>query len=130
MMWILRKRNNPGIYRVTDLSRGCGGAIPLTYRTDEPMLDTRRNRPKWRSTDIQKSKCERQVLSMSYESFKAKVNALIRRSGQRVSVRFSTDEEKGKHYANCSDGTTIIGCPCSLKVTVKWGSGHTSIATI
>ena len=58
---------------------------------------------------------------MSYESFKAKVNALIRRSGQRVSVRFSTDEEKGKHYANCSDGTTIIGCPCSLKVTVKMG---------
>ena len=71
-----------------------------------------------------------EVLSMSYESFKAKVNALIRRSGQRVSVRFSTDEEKGKHYANCSDGTTIIGCPCSLKVTVKWGDYHQSIATI
>lgn len=75
-------------------------------------------------------KCERQVLFMSYESFKAKINALIKRSGQKVSVRFSTDEEKGKHYANCSDGTTIIGCPCSLKVTVKWGSGHTSMATI
>lgn len=46
---------------------------------------------------------------MSYESFKAKVNALIRRSGSGVKVRFSTDEEKGKHFANCSDGTTMNG---------------------
>lgn len=67
---------------------------------------------------------------MSYESFKRKVNALIESSGQKISVRFSTDTEMGKHYANCSDGTTIIGCPCSLKVTIKWGSGHTSMATI
>lgn len=67
---------------------------------------------------------------MSYEDFKSKVNALIRRSGSGLKVRFSTDEEKGKHYANCSDGTTIIGCPCTMRVTVKWGSGHTSMATI
>ena len=67
---------------------------------------------------------------MSYEAFKARVNALIRRSGSSVKVRFSTDEEKGKHYANCSDGTTIIGCPSCLRVTVKWGSGHTSMAAI
>lgn len=67
---------------------------------------------------------------MSYEAFMAKVNALIRRSGQSISVRFSTDDENGKHYANCSDGTTIIGCPSSLRVTVKWGSGHTSMAAI
>ena len=67
---------------------------------------------------------------MSYESFKAKVNTLIRRSGQNVSVRFSADNEKGKLYANLSDGTTITGCPCSLKITVKWGSGHTAMATI
>ena len=67
---------------------------------------------------------------MSYEVFKAKVNALIRRSGSSIKVRFSTDEEKGKHYASCSDGTTIIGCPCSMKVSVKWGSGHTAMAAI
>lgn len=73
---------------------------------------------------------ESEVIAMSYESFKAKVNALIRRSGSGVKVRFSTDEEKGKHFANCSDGTTIIGSPACLKVTVKWGSGHTSMATI
>lgn len=67
---------------------------------------------------------------MTYESFKAKVNALIKHTGQRISVRFSTDTEKGKHYANCSDGTTIIGCSAHLKVTVKWGSGHTAMATL
>lgn len=67
---------------------------------------------------------------MSYESFKAKVNALIKRSKQRLSVDFSSDEEKGQFFANCSDGTTLIGNASSLKVTVKWGSGHTSMATI
>lgn len=67
---------------------------------------------------------------MSYESFKAKVNALIKRADKSIRVEFSTDDEKGKHFANCSDGTTIIGHPGSLKVTVKWGSGHTSMATI
>lgn len=71
-----------------------------------------------------------EVIAMSNESFKARVNALIRRSKQDVSVDFNTDEESGKYYANCSDGTTIIGRPHSLKVTVKWGSGHTSMATI
>lgn len=67
---------------------------------------------------------------MSYEAFMARVNALIRRSGLSIKVRFSTDDEKGKHYANCSDGTTIVGSPCSLKVTVRWGSGHTAMAAI
>lgn len=67
---------------------------------------------------------------MSYEAFKVKVNALIRRSGQSISVRFSTDKEKGRHYAICSDGTTIIGCCNAPKVTVKWGSGHTAMAKI
>ena len=65
---------------------------------------------------------------MSYESFKARVTALIKRTG--LTVRFSYDEETGKHCAICSDGTTITGCPSSLKVTVKWGSGHTAMATI
>lgn len=67
---------------------------------------------------------------MSYEAFKVKVNALIQRSGQSILVRFSTDEEQGKHYAICSDGTTIIGCSSSLRITVTWGSGHTSMAEI
>lgn len=67
---------------------------------------------------------------MSYEAFEAKVNALIRRVGSGISVRFSNDIEKGKFYASCSDGTMIIGCACAMKVTVKWGSGHTSMASI
>ena len=67
---------------------------------------------------------------MSYEVFKNKVTAMINRAGSGLKVRFSTDEEIGKHYASCSDGTTIIGNSSSLKVTVKWGSGHTALATI
>ena len=67
---------------------------------------------------------------MSYEAFQQKVNALIRRSGAGVNVRFHHDSEKGKHYANCSDGTTIVGNAINLKVTVKWGSGHKAIASI
>lgn len=67
---------------------------------------------------------------MSYECFKAKVRTLLGRIGQGSSVQFSNDEEKGKFFAKCSDGITIIGHPASLKVTVKWGSGHTAMATI
>lgn len=67
---------------------------------------------------------------MSYEVFKRKVNALIARAGGNISVRFSTDNEKGKRYANCSDGTTIVGNNSCLRVSVHWGSGHHSIAAI
>lgn len=65
---------------------------------------------------------------MSYEEFKRKVNALIERSGG-ISARFSYDEDKG-FYAHCSDGTTIIGRPSCLKVTVRFGSGHQAMAVI
>lgn len=65
---------------------------------------------------------------MSYECFKAKVNALIRRSGEGIVVKFSNNS--GKHYAVCSNGTTITGNPSSLKITVKWGKNHMSMATI
>ena len=67
---------------------------------------------------------------MSYEVFQRKVNALIARVGGGVKVRFNNDTDKGKHYANCSDGTTIIGNESCLKVTVRWGSGHQAMATI
>lgn len=65
---------------------------------------------------------------MSLDYFKSSVTALAERNG--LSVDFSTDEDTGKHIAKCSDGTTIIGNPTSSKVTVKWGSGHTAMATI
>lgn len=65
---------------------------------------------------------------MSLENFVSAVTALAKKNG--LSVDFSTDEDTGKHIAKCSDGTTIIGNPTSMKVTVKWGSGHTAMATI
>ena len=67
---------------------------------------------------------------MSYEVFRRKVNALIQKAGGRISVRFSTDPDKGKYYANCSDGTTIIGNSTCVRVAVRWGSGHQSVAAI
>lgn len=67
---------------------------------------------------------------MSYEVFRRKVNALISRTGGNISVRFHNDADKGRFFANCSDGTTIIGNPSSLKVTVRYGSGHQAMAAI
>ena len=65
---------------------------------------------------------------MSYETFKTKVLALAKAT--RTKVNFHHDTEKGKFYANCSDVTTIIGNPISLRVTVRYGSGHQMMATI
>ena len=67
---------------------------------------------------------------MSYEVFERKVNALIKKAGGKITVLFHNDTDKGKFFANCSDGTTIIGNPKSLKVTVRFGSGHQAMATI
>lgn len=67
---------------------------------------------------------------MNYEAFKAKVDALIRNSGSGIKVKFFNEAKKGRFYANCSDGTTIIGCPSCLRVTVKWGNYHQGMATI
>lgn len=66
---------------------------------------------------------------MSYESFKAKVQTLLNRIGQS-SVEFFNDDEKGQYFAKCSEEVMIIGHSGSLKVTVRWGSGHTAMATI
>ena len=62
---------------------------------------------------------------MSYDVFRRKVNAIISRAGGGISVRFHNDAEKGKFFANCS-----IGNPSSLKVTVRYGSGHQMMAAI
>lgn len=68
---------------------------------------------------------------MSYEVFKTKVNALIERAGGGIGVRFSRDAEKGKHFANCSDGTVIIGNESCLKVSVRWnGKNHQAFVAI
>lgn len=67
---------------------------------------------------------------MSYDLFKNKVAALIRRSGEYTKVCFSTDHDTGKHRARFPDGTIIVGNSICHKVTVLWGSGHQAIATI
>lgn len=67
---------------------------------------------------------------MSYEVFKRRVNALIDRAGGGITVCFNNDTDKGRFFANCSDGTTIIGRPSGLKITVRYGSGHQAMATI
>ena len=67
---------------------------------------------------------------MKYEDFQKYVMSILKRSRSGLLVKFKTDEEKGKHYANFSDGTLIVGNLSSLKLTVKWGSGHTAMATV
>lgn len=66
---------------------------------------------------------------MSYEAFKAMVNALISRKKLSIEAKFSHDTDKGLFCADCN-GVKIIGNPTSKKVTVKWGDGHTAMATI
>ena len=65
---------------------------------------------------------------MSFESFQKKVKNLIRKSGWDFFVDFSSED--GRYYARISDGTMIIGNSDRLKVTVKWGTGHTAMAVL
>lgn len=68
---------------------------------------------------------------MSYEVFQKRVNALVDRiEGAKPTVKFRHDAERGKHYANFSDGTTIIGNTVAKRVMVQWGSGHRAAVTI
>lgn len=68
---------------------------------------------------------------MSYEVFQNRVNALVSKMpGPKPTVRFRHDSDCGKHYANFSDGTTIIGNTVAKNVMVKWGSGHRATANI
>ena len=67
---------------------------------------------------------------MSYEMFQSKIHSLINKAGGGISVEFSSDADTGRHFANCSDGTTIIGNQACMRVEVRWGSGHKSLATV
>lgn len=68
---------------------------------------------------------------MSYEVFQQRVNRLVNgMKGVRPTVNFRHDADSGKHYANFSDGTTIIGNTIAKNVMVKWGSGHSATANI
>ena len=58
---------------------------------------------------------------MSYEVFKKQVRKLISKVDEGMPVNFWTEE--GRYFAS-ADGITIIGRSGSLKVTVRYGSGH------
>ena len=111
---------------------------PDYYRTDEPQLDKTAKTGGCRFYGYPKFNMKGRVSAMSYEVGVATIIRLhgpyqgihFRKAGGGINVRFSTDPEKGKHYANCSDGTTIIGNEACLRVSVRWGSGHQSIAAI
>lgn len=63
---------------------------------------------------------------MSYEVFKDKVLAFVQPLGLKAQFK----HDNGRHYANISDGTVIVGNTVALSVQVRWGSGHTARATI
>lgn len=63
---------------------------------------------------------------MSFDVFKAKVLAMVCPLGLKASFK----HDNGRHYANISDGTVIVGNTVALSVQVRWGSGHTARATI
>lgn len=64
---------------------------------------------------------------MDFKLFSEKIVALANKAGLSVRV-FKRDD--GKHQAVFSDGTVIIGNSVSKKLCVKWGSGHTAMATV
>lgn len=66
---------------------------------------------------------------MSKELFQSKVRKLIRDSGTGAAVFFDFDEETGRHFAFLGD-VRITGNTMSKKLTVRWGSGHQSLAEL
>ena len=67
---------------------------------------------------------------MSYEMFQTKVWRLVFKAGGGFTVRFINDTDAGRFIARFSDGTIIVAVPSSTKVTVRYGAGHTAMATI
>ena len=63
---------------------------------------------------------------MTYEAFQSSVRALARRAG--LAPVFS--HENGRHIARFPGGVTVTGNTVSPRVFVKWGSGHTAMASI
>lgn len=68
---------------------------------------------------------------MPYEVFQKRVKLLVdRMSDPKPMIFFRHDAEHGKHYADFSDGTTIVGNTIAKNVMVKWGSGHCATTNI
>ena len=67
---------------------------------------------------------------MKYEVFCSKVREIAVSVGEGGNVRFTNDTEKGRYLADFADGTQIIGSPCCLRISVKFGAGHHAMAAI
>lgn len=66
---------------------------------------------------------------MSYESFQAAVNNLVKKAGEGISVRFVNEGEK--YLAYFPDDTIIVANPVSTKITVRWnGRNHQGMVGI
>lgn len=65
---------------------------------------------------------------MTYEIFKARVSRLCREQDPGTAPRFYTED--GQHVARCTGGITIIGNVECERVMVRWGSGHSALASI
>lgn len=66
---------------------------------------------------------------MTFERFKTHINGFIAKAGGGITVRFNHTDD-GRHFANCSDGTVITGNSHSLKLTVRYGSGHQAMTEV
>ena len=64
---------------------------------------------------------------MTFEIFRQSVNRLIEKAG--IKEVFYRESEDGRYFAD-ADGVTIIGRKGSLKVTVRYGSGHQMMAVL
>ena len=67
---------------------------------------------------------------MSFLVFRRRVEGMIKKAGGGISVSYRADRENGRHIAQCSDGTKIIGSTSSLRVSVRWGAGHAAVAEL
>lgn len=67
---------------------------------------------------------------MTFKVFKDKIDAIIAKTADNITVFYSYDKAHGKYYARFSDGTVITGHPSGHKVTVRYGSGHQMMAAI
>lgn len=67
---------------------------------------------------------------MSFLVFRRRVDGMIKKAGGGISVSYRADRENGRHIAQCSDGTKIIGNTSSLRVSVRWGAGHAATAEL
>lgn len=68
---------------------------------------------------------------MSYVKFCEAVGKIMSAAKKGFGgVRIAEDKEEGIYIARFTDGTTITGNPVSLKLTVRWASGHQAVVSV